>query len=480
MRSVGLVAWHELLVLWRSRVAVIALSIVVVLSIASAAVAWERARVADETRARLQAQADREFDAQPNRHPHRMVHYGHFAFRPLDPLAAFDPGIDAYAGSLIYLEGHRQNSANFADVRQSSLLLRFGQLTPAFVLQTLLPLLLIILGAGIIARERDRGGLRLVLSQGVSPRDLLLGKVLALLAAGIVATAPAVVALAILAAHAALKPWSAMVAGYGIYLLIWTLAVMLVSACAKTGGASLRFLLGAWAVLIVMLPRLAPEVATLSASVPARFEIEFDIQRELRNTGDSHDENDPYFAKFKKKTLAKYGVSRVEDLPVNYKGLLAVEGERMTSELFNRHAAQSFEILESQARVLDAFALVSPLPAIRRLSMAAAQTDLGSHRRFVEQAERYRYEFVQRLNRLQAEAVTFADDTGRTNDAVLDRRTRIDSKHWNEMPDFQYVAEEPAETLRRTLHALAMLFAWAIALMVGLSIVWRRTARSGL
>ena len=96
-----------------------------------------------------------EFDAQPNRHPHRMVHYGHFAFRPLDPLAAFDPGIDAFAGSVIYLEGHRQNSANFADVRQSSLLLRFGQLTPAFVLQTLLPLLLIVLGAGIIARERE-------------------------------------------------------------------------------------------------------------------------------------------------------------------------------------------------------------------------------------------------------------------------------------------------------------------------------------
>ena len=87
-----------------------------------------------------------------------------------------------------------------------------------------------------------------------------------MLAAGVVATAPAVVALGILAARAAVEPWLAMVAGYGIYLLIWTLAVVLVSAVAKTSSASLRFLLGAWAVLIVMLPRLAPEVATLRCS----------------------------------------------------------------------------------------------------------------------------------------------------------------------------------------------------------------------
>ena len=76
---------------------------------------------------------------------------------PLPGLAAFDPGVDAFTGNTIYLEGHRQNSANFGDVRQSSLLVRFGQLTPAFVLQILAPLVLIFIGFGIVARERHRG-----------------------------------------------------------------------------------------------------------------------------------------------------------------------------------------------------------------------------------------------------------------------------------------------------------------------------------
>jgi ABC-2 type transport system permease protein len=480
MMVIGRVAMHELRLLWRSRVTAIALGVVVVLSAASAVVAWERARLADETRTRLQARVDQEFDAQPNRHPHRMVHYGHFVFRPLDPLAAFDPGIDAFAGSVIYLEGHRQNSANFADVRQSSLLLRFGQLTPAFVLQTLLPLLLVVLGAGIVARDRDRGSLRLMLAQGVPPLQSLLGKILALLTAGAVATVPAVLALAILATQTSLVPWVSMFAGYGLYLVVWTLVVVLVSALSRTGGAALRFLLGVWTVLVIMLPRLAPEVATGRAPPATRFQTEFAVERELRAIGDSHDENDPYFAAFERKTLERYGVTRIEDLPVNYRGLLAVEGERLTSELFDRHAARSFDILEKQTRTLDAFVVVTPLAAIRRLSMAAAQTDLRGHRRFLEQAERYRYQFVQQLNRLQADAVTFADDTGRDEDPVREERTRIDANHWQQIPDYEFVAEEPGEILRHTLPPLGMLLAWSIGLLASLTIVWRRTARRGL
>ncbi|MEX6775102.1 ABC transporter permease subunit, partial [Pseudomonas aeruginosa] len=92
---------------------------------------------------------------------------------PLSPLAFVDFGVDSFTGNTIFLEGHRQNSANFSEARQSSLLLRFGQLTPAFVLQALAPLLLIFLAFTSVARERERGTLRLLLAQGVSGPQLL-------------------------------------------------------------------------------------------------------------------------------------------------------------------------------------------------------------------------------------------------------------------------------------------------------------------
>jgi ABC-2 type transport system permease protein len=304
------------------------------------------------------------------------------------------------------------------------------------------------------------------------------GKFLALCLAGIVATLPATVALLAMAAQAAWPAWLLMFLGHGLYLVVWTFAVLLVSTVSGNSGAALRFLLGAWAVLVILLPRLAPEAAVLRVAAPSRFQTEFAIQQELRGIGDSHDEADPYFAGFRQQVLKQYGVERVEDLPVNYKGLLAVEGERLTSELFDRHAAETFEKFERQAHIQDAFAWVSPLPAIRRLSMAAAQTDLAAHRRFIEQAERHRFDFVQRLNRLQAEAVTFADDAGR-DDPERERRTRIDPRHWREIPDFRFLAEAPADTVRRALPSFGMLLAWVLVLAVASNAAWVRAARAG-
>ena len=70
--------------------------------------------------------------------------------------------------------------------------------------------------------------------------------------------------------------------------------------------------------------------------------------------------------------------------------------------------------------------------------MAAAGTDFAAHRRFLEQAERYRYALVQRLNRLEAEAVSYANDTA--TDAGADRRKRIAAANWQAIPDFRFVA----------------------------------------
>ena len=131
MSAVRLIARDELRLMRRNRVAVIAFALLALLTLIAAMTSWTHQQGVADLRARFQSEADQAFDAQPDRHPHRVVHYGHFIFRPLGPLAAFDPGVDAFTGNSMFLEGHRQNTANFGDVRQSSQLIRFGQLTPA-------------------------------------------------------------------------------------------------------------------------------------------------------------------------------------------------------------------------------------------------------------------------------------------------------------------------------------------------------------
>jgi len=106
MSAVLRIAREEWRLLRRDRVAVLGLTLLLLLTAVAAFTAWDQRHSADAQRSRHQAQVDHEFEAQPERHPHRMVHYGHFVFRPLNPLAAFDSGVDAYTGHTLYLEGH--------------------------------------------------------------------------------------------------------------------------------------------------------------------------------------------------------------------------------------------------------------------------------------------------------------------------------------------------------------------------------------
>ena len=467
MSPVGFIARDELRLMGRNRVAVIAFALLVLLTLAAVASSWSHHRAVTQLRARQQHTAEAAFDAQPDRHPHRMVHYGTFIYRPPAPLAAFDPGIDAFTGNSMFLEGHRQNTANFGDVQQSSLLVRFGQLTPAFVLQVVAPLLLIFLGFGALSRETERGTLRLLLLHGATRWQVVGGKLLAMGVVAVVAGLPATLGLALIAAqHGALVlPMLVIVLGYSTYLALWAVLIVLVSALVRHSRDALLALVALWAVAIVLLPRVAPDVASAAVPLRNKLQTEVAIARDLRTLGDTHNPDDPHYAAFKQATLRRYGVARVEELPVNYKGVLAVEGERLTSELFDRYAAESFAAQGRQNALVRAVGVLSPAIALRSLSMAAAGTDYAGHRRFLEQAEAYRYALVQRLNRMQAENVTYAADVAQGADA--DRRKRISGRNWGEMPDFAYRVPEGEALAAAAMPELLILSAWlGLALML--------------
>ena len=309
---------------------------------------------------------------------------------------------------------------------------------------------------------------------------LVAGKGLALGLAALIISAPAFALLIWLGAvgGARLSAVVLSAGGYVAYLAFWTVLIVGVSATARRSRSALIALVGAWTVTVVLAPRVAPEIAAALAPLPTRVETDIAVQRDLRAMGDAHNPNDPYFAAFKRRTLQAYGVTRVEDLPVNYRGLLAVEGEKLTSGLFNRYSNQAFAAMEAQGRVMDALAVISPTVAIRRLSMTLSETDLFAYRRFLEQAEAYRYDLVQRLNRLQATAVTAADDAAKSNDSAADARSRISADHWRNMPRFDPARPSEADVMSRALPALLALLLWLAAGALFVARAGRRLNRS--
>lgn len=475
MNQALIIAGGELRLMLRSRLALIGVATLLLLSGIAAVTSATQMAAAATARAAAQLATDEQFKAQPDRHPHRMVHYGTYALRPVGPLAGFDPGVDGFTGTVLFLEGHRQNSATFGAARESSDLVRFGQLTPAFVLQTLAPLLLVFLGFATVARERTSGTLRGLLAHGAGAGSILAGKAMALAAVAVLALLPALVALAwAVTRHPGEAGIAALTAlAYAVYLLTWVLGIVAVSALSRGSQAALVTLIAAWALIVVLVPRAAAGWAGVAMPLPSRVDTELAIAADLRRVGDSHNPNDPHFAAFKARLLQQYGVSRTEDLPFNYRGALGQEGERLTTQLFKDYAARADAIQMAQSAQLAAMGALSPALAVRRASMVGAATDLGTHLAFMNAAEAYRYDLVQRLNGLQASAVVSADDGARSRDPIAEQRTRISADFWKTMPQFHFAATEPATRATAMLPALALLALW-LAAATGLLLIAKR------
>jgi ABC-2 type transport system permease protein len=479
MTTAWRIARAELTLLARSRLALIGIVALLLLSIVAAVTSAAQMQTERLQRETLQGQTDALFEAQPDRHPHRMVHYGTYAYRPISPLAAFDPGVDLFTGTTIYLEGHRQNSATFGAVRENSSLMRFGQLTPAFVLQTLVPLLLVFLGFSLLTRERESGTLRQVRLHGAAGGNLLLGKGLALALVALIALAPAALALVwIGSAFPAEAPAAALLgAGYALYLLIWVALIVALSALVKSSATSLVLLVAVWTLVAVIAPRGAAELAARMEPLPSRAETDLQLAAELRTLGDSHNADDPFFAAFRARVLAQHGVTRIEDLPFNYRGALSAEGEALTSRLFDETFARTAAIKRRQSATVAAFSLLSPAIAVRQVSMAGAGTDLETHLRFLQQAEAYRFDLIQRLNGLHRDLLAFEDDVRRSRSAEAERRTRVAAQNWAALPDFAFVPTSAAERRTTMLGALAVLLGWFVAALLLCAIAARSLNR---
>lgn len=467
MSRVRTIAAAQLRLFVRSRLAVVALALLLMLSLIAAVTgAGQAARMAAD-RATAQAASNSAFANQPDRHPHRMVHYGTYALRPLGPLAAFDPGVDAFAGSLIFLEGHRQNATTLGAARESSGLIRFGQLAPAFVLRVLVPLLLVFVGFAMVVGERQSGLTTLQLSHGASLRDLIAGKALALGAVAGVAAMPALGALGWAAAQAPADAGIALMMALAalLWLGLWVLAITLVSARAASAQSALLALVLGWAVVVVLVPRAAAGVAALAYPLPTKAETDLVIHDELRRMGDSHNPDDPHFAAFKAGLLRRYNVARVEDLPFNYRGALSAEGERLTSLLFARHAADTAAIQMRQHDLLALIGLASPAIGFAQASMAGAGTDLAGHIAFLDAAEAHRYRLIQSLNGLHTWQVKGAADAARNHDPIAERQSRISSQFWAQQRPFAHAGPSVAARMAGMLPGLAVMLVWAALLV---------------
>lgn len=437
-----------------------------------AAAHWQQQQVFRQSQQHWQNVNDELWQSQPDRHPHRVAHYGSMVFRQPSPLAFMDAGVNPSVGNALYLEAHRQNGAALPQFSFSARHLHLGYISVATLVLVLLPLMLVAAGYNSISDERSSGRWRLLASLGVKPWQMLLGKGLAYYALVAIYLLALVLAAALFIAQTGFagtgSVWlllSAIIAVYALYCCVWLAVILSVSALCKSAAQSLFWLLGLWFAWVVILPKMLPLIAEQVYATPTRAAFEATASEALRQVGDAHNPNDPHFSAFKQAILQKYGVEDVAQLPVNWNGLRMAEGERLTSEVFQQQYALLQQRYQQQNQLLQWAGLLSPYLLTSGLSQRLAQSDSRVFTDFEQQAEAYRFALIQELNHLHTTAVAHEDD----------KMQRISHEHWQQLPMFSYQQPSAARTLRST--ALPLLgYSWwlGLAALLGLWVSRKR------
>jgi ABC-2 type transport system permease protein len=236
---------------------------------------------------------------------------------------------------------------------------------------------------------------------------------------------------------------------------------VLVSSLHRRAQPALITSIALWVSLWLVLPRLATATATELHPVPSRAQLEASIARAARDLGDSHDPNNPHFADLKKSTLEQYGVARVEDLPINYAGVVMTESERVSTAVFDDfHDALAASYGAQNALTLST-GLYTPLVAVRALSMALAGTDGHHLARFEADVEAHRYDFVQRLNELHTREIRFEND----------KAQRVDASTWASFASFSFERPNAGFALANVGAAALALALWTALAGLGLCAV---------
>ena len=441
--------------------------IFILLTVFSAVSGIQNRSEQNQIRQEHQVMARQSWEANPDKHPHRMAHFGTFAFRIGSPLGMFDYGLESFTGSTIFLEAHRQNSVNFSDASFSTGTLRFGELSLALLLQLVLPLILIFIGFSSIAKDRQNGTLKMLITQGATWFELLFGKTIGLFLIALLFFLPVILSTII-----ALLVVGTLAGGdfglrlfllilvYLLFLFVISVGIILVSAKSKTPKNALLRLLGFWLIMVILLPKTGQAMGNYWFPTPTKLAFDSAIEKDVIKKGDSHNPDDPYYNTLRDSVLAVHQVDDVAQLPFNYSGFIMREGEKISSTLYKYHNSQLLDTYQRQNGVSEYLALVNPFMAIKQLSMALAGTDFSSYIDFQNQADNYRYDLAQTMNELQMEYIKPNVNSSEGSVNV------IGHEHWEEFNDFEHEPVLLATSISNNFLSVVSILIWPLLMMI--------------
>ncbi len=451
----------------RDKVSSILLISLCLLLFLSLMISWSYNNWYSQLQKEVTENARHHWETQTDKNSHSAAHFGIYLFKPLSPYALWDNGVDKHVGVSVFIEAHIRNQLQFKAVEDNPLLARWGELTPAYVLLYLMPLLIMWLASNSIVKERSEGTLKLVLSQGMTLSRYVWGKAMTLWLLSAILIFTLWIIGGMLMSMARGESFFTLnglllLLVYLVFAGIFIHGSLFVSLLAKTQRNALVALIGIWLVTIWIIPRLATQISERAYPSPVTETFLQNISDDIAINGiNGHGGENEKMIELKEIWTKKYGVDSVQQLPLNFLGVILQADEDTNNLIYDRHYKQLYELYEKQAEIHQFTSFLSPVMPARQASMAFSGTDFSSTIHFSESVDAYRKEFIEILNnRLRDKSRYSERDTGTV-------------AFWKTLPVYQYKPLSTAEKWHKGNAGLGIIFIWLLVCMALMQIAIR-------
>ena len=391
-------------------------------------------------------------------HPHGIVHYGTYVFKPTNLLSSLDEGINSTTGNMLKLEGHVQNEITHTEASQIQTVSKFGKLKSSLLLQYLIPLLLIFMAFQSINSEKQSGRLKLLVLQGANPTKLILAKTFSVTLFGIGLLVLTVSCFALLN----LKTLNSEIVSrtfllflsYSFYYFIVSGLTVYLAARLKNTAVALTSMLGVWIIWTIFLPSILLSSAEQWHKLPSRVAFKKAMKDDRSNGIDGHNPANGRIKELEKKLLADYKVDSISKLPIDFWGVVMQEDEEYGNVVWDKHFGNLGKVLEQQKHSYQLGGFLNPFISLQNLSMGFAGNDNQHHQAFLLQAEKYRRGFIKKLNDVHA--------YGSMKDKNGDWDVKVGPAFYKSVADFQYQPPKLSSVFSLYLLDLMILVFWML------------------
>jgi ABC-type transport system involved in multi-copper enzyme maturation permease subunit len=381
--------------------------------------------------------------------------------KPPQPLGAVVNGVEEAVGRVAPVNLVADPSLVESKYSSNPVFAVFGALDLMFIVKIVLSLFAILFTYDTIVGEKEKGTLKLALSNDV-PRDrLILGKAIggyiSLLMPLLI---PLVLSLIILAVAPNLalsgQDWGRLFLiflMFFLYLSVFFSLGLFVSARTSRSSTSFLVLLFIWVVFVMVIPKVA--VITASKLEPTPSVHEITAKKDAFFQQAQQDGQKEYF-----EWIRKLGASGEKDPKViqeKVKKYIEDLQQRVLSKVdeFNASIERDYQLkMKTQQTLAVNLSRISPASALTFGSMTLARTGVDEYDRFLASVRAYKPIYTKWLNSKLGQSINFTG--GEQNKIKLD-----------DMPQHSLAPESLGKSLARTLPDYVLMVVMIIIFFVG-------------